>query len=199
MMPAAVMLAVHMATAAAPPFVPWVVVAHETMAMGHPASGNTAVPLLGTFAAESACRERCAAQPNCTMYVWNNASSPEWYHRCYGRHDTLWELHASPDSYSGRRVDPEPLPPVPPAPPPAPPVPPGVLSLQVLSGVPLDPHLFGWNMESWGQDINLTDDDSAGLALTSALHTGVLRYPGESARRWPRMRCHACAPSLNRC
>lgn len=33
-------------------------------------------------------------------------------------------------------------------------------------------------MESWGQDINLTDNDSAGLALTSALHTGVLRYPG---------------------
>jgi hypothetical protein len=50
--------------------------------------------------------------------------------------------------------------------------------MNVGSGVNVDPYYFGYNLESWGQDINLSYSDTAGLAYTDALHTGVLRYPG---------------------
>ena len=50
--------------------------------------------------------------------------------------------------------------------------------LRVLSGRPVDPYLFGWNLEEWASVLNLTFADSAGTALADALHPGVLRYPG---------------------
>ena len=50
--------------------------------------------------------------------------------------------------------------------------------LRILGGRPLDAYLFGWNLEEWGSALNLTFADSAGTALTDALHPGVLRYPG---------------------
>jgi hypothetical protein len=163
---------------ATPPFVPWVFAAYHTMALGHSADGSETVPYLGSFPNEVLCRSRCTSQPNCTEYVWNNSTDAEWRNRCYGRHDSVWDLSPSPNSFSGRRVSPEPGPTPPPTPPPPPPVPPGVVTLLVLDGRPVDPHYFGWNLESWGQDINLTYSDAAGLAYTKALHTGVLRYPG---------------------
>jgi hypothetical protein len=165
-----------------PPFVPWVRVAHQTLALGHPIDGTSTVPYLGTVPTEQACQDSCTLQSNCTEYVWNNATSMDWRHRCYGRHDSVWALSPSTDSYSGRRVNPGPRPPPPPPPPlpppPPAPVPPGVVTLRVLEGRPVDPYFFGWNLESWGQDINLTYSDTAGLAYAAALHTGVLRYPG---------------------
>lgn len=51
-------------------------------------------------------------------------------------------------------------------------------ALQILVGRATDPNLFGWNLEEWGSVLNLTFHDTAGLALTDALHPGVLRYPG---------------------
>ena len=51
-------------------------------------------------------------------------------------------------------------------------------ALRILAGRTLDPYLFGWNLEQWGSVLNLTFQDTAGLAFTDALHPGVLRHPG---------------------
>ena len=50
--------------------------------------------------------------------------------------------------------------------------------LHILGGRPVDPYLFGWNLEQWASVLNLTFADRAGIALADALHPGVLRYPG---------------------
>ena len=163
------------AGAVPPPFVPWVLAANTSICYGGPFNGTSHCPYLGTFGTEALCRQACTAQPNCTMYGWDNITEHsllEWRHRCYGRNDDSWTPHFVPNCYSGRRVAPAPAP-GPPAP-----VPPGVLSLQTLPGRPVEPALFGWCMEEWGLILNLTYNDSAGMALTTALHPGVLRYPG---------------------
>jgi hypothetical protein len=51
-------------------------------------------------------------------------------------------------------------------------------NLHVLQGSPVNPYFFGWDLEQWGLELNLSFADTAGLALTEALHPGVLRYPG---------------------
>ena len=113
------------------------------------------------------------------MYTWDNMSkypgAVKLHHHCFGRNDSVWMPDTVPNAYSGRRVAPAPAPT--PTPPP-PPVAPGVLSLRILSGRPVEPALFGWDMEEWGLILNLTYNDTAGMALTTALHPGVLRYPG---------------------
>jgi hypothetical protein len=68
--------------------------------------------------------------------------------------------------------------PRPPSPPAPSPEPQGPVSLQIMPGRPVDPYLFGWNLEQWASVLNLTFSDTAGLALTAALQPGVLRYPG---------------------
>ena len=61
----------------------------------------------------------------------------------------------------------------------------GAVTLQVLPGAPVNPHLFGYNLEEWGSPLNLTFNDTAGLALAEALHPGVLRYPsGTGSNIW---------------
>ena len=84
---------------------------------------------------------------------------------------------------------PPPAAPPPPPPPPPPPVPPGVVSLHVQPGVAVNPHFFGYVLEEWGSPLNLTYNDTAGHALTEALHPGVLRYPGGTGGNiWDPMR-----------
>ena len=63
-------------------------------------------------------------------------------------------------------------------------------SLHVLPGATINPHLFGYDLEEWGSPLNLTYNDTAGLALTQALRPGVLRYPsGTGSNIW--IRCVA--------
>lgn len=62
-------------------------------------------------------------------------------------------------------------------------------SLYVLPGATINPHLFGYDLEEWGSPLNLTYNDTAGLALTEALHPGVLRYPsGTGSNIWDTVR-----------
>jgi hypothetical protein len=166
--------------------IPWVLVPDETFNADVPLGGSADVPLLGIFPTEAGCREHCTAQPNCTQYTWNNLSKSgsvaAWSNRCYGRHDDVWELHGARLQFSGRRFS---LPPLPPPPPPPGPVPVGVVSLSVEPGVAVNPQLFGYVLEEWTSPLNLTFNDTAGLALTEALHPGVLRYPsGTGANIW---------------
>jgi hypothetical protein len=52
-------------------------------------------------------------------------------------------------------------------------------SLKLLERQPVEPYYFGYNLESYATcGVNLTFNDSGGLALAQALHLGVLRYPG---------------------
>ena len=163
-----------------PPLVPWVLASNTSLCHFDPYSGTAQSPYIGTFETEALCRGACTALPNCTMYTWDNMSQPypgatQLRHRCYGRSDDVWMPNAVVNAYSGRRVAPAPAPA--PAPPPAP-VDPGVLSLRILPGRPVEPAFFGWDMEEWGLILNLTYNDTAGVALATALHPGVLRYPG---------------------
>ena len=163
------------AAAGTPPFVPWVFAANTSICYGDPFPGTEHCPFIGTFGTEAECHRACSGQPNCTMYGWDNITAKgtmKWSHRCYGRNDDVWAPHFVPNAFSGRRVAPAP-PPGPPAP-----VPVGVVKLRILPGRPVEPAFFGWDMEEWGLILNLTFNDTAGIALTSALHPGVLRYPG---------------------
>ena len=45
--------------------------------------------------------------------------------------------------------------------------------------VPLNPYLFGYNLECYGTMMNVSFSDPAGRAMVQALHAGVLRYPGK--------------------
>jgi len=159
-----------------------VLVSDVSSGYGDPLGGSPAEPYLGTFETEAECRACCGAQPNCTSYAWGNISTKglhAWWHRCYGRHDHEWSLTPVRGSYVGRRFS------VPPPPGPPPPVPPGVVSLTVGQGAPVNQALFGWDLEEWGSALNLSFGDTAGLALTEALHPGVLRYPsGTGSNIW---------------
>ena len=169
-----------------PPVVPWVLAPNTQLGTGIPFAGNDAEPFLGTFDSEAACRDFCATQPNCTQYTWNNITTNRlWTKRCYGRHDSAWLPSHYPGCYSGRRVEPLPSP----AGPPPPVLHPGVVSLDVQDGTPINQHLFGYDLEEWGSPLNLTYNDTAGLALTEALHPGVLRYPsGTGSNIWDTIR-----------
>lgn len=133
--------------------------------------GQTACAFLALIALAAATRGR---------YGWDNITDKHlfrWRHRCYGRNDDSWDPHFVLNGYSGRRVALAP----PPGPPP--PVAPGALSLSILPGRLVEPALFGWCMEEWGLILNLTYNDTAGMALTAALHPGVLRCKGTARQR----------------
>ena len=165
-----------MAVGAPPPpplIVPWVLAANTiSLCCGGPFNGAAHCP----FETEVLCRNACTAQPHCTMYGCDNFTAPsviEWHHRCYGRNDNVWMPQAVPNACSPltrRRIVP--------APTPGPPAPaaPSALSLRILPERPMEPAL--WCMEEWGLILNLTYNDTAGMALTTALHPGVLRYLG---------------------
>ena len=139
--------AAAVASAAAPPatFVPWVFAADTQLGSDIPFAGNSLQPFLGIFATEAGCRDFCDKQPNCTQYTWNNISTNKlWTQRCYGRHDTIWLPSHYTGCYSGRRVA------LPPPPGPPPPVPPGTVQLRVQKGAPINPNLFGYDLEEWG-------------------------------------------------
>ena len=54
----------------------------------------------------------------------------------------------------------------------------GACVLTEQAGVPVNPALFGYNLEVYGTMTPNTFDDTAGLGIAKALHLGVLRYPG---------------------
>ena len=97
--------------------------ANTSLCHYNPYNGTAHSPYIGTFETEALCRDACTAQPNCTMYTWDNMSQSypgavELRHHCYGRNDNVWMTYAVPNAYSGRRVAPAPAPT--PTPPPAP-------------------------------------------------------------------------------
>jgi hypothetical protein len=54
----------------------------------------------------------------------------------------------------------------------------GGCSLVQQPGVPVNPHLFGYNLEVFGTMTSNLMNDTAGIAIADALHLGTLRYPG---------------------
>lgn len=50
--------------------------------------------------------------------------------------------------------------------------------LSAQQGVPVNPQLFGYNLEVFGTMTNNSMSDTGGVAIADALHLGTLRYPG---------------------
>ena len=68
-------------------------------------SAQPSTPILGHFPSELECQAKCAANPNCTQYVWDARKSSL---ACFGRCDAFWEPHPTPPAdgiVSGRRVN----------------------------------------------------------------------------------------------
>ena len=53
-----------------------------------------------------------------------------------------------------------------------------VCTLSAQPGVPVNPQLFGYNLEVFGTMMNNSMSDTGGMAIADALHLGTLRYPG---------------------
>ena len=51
-------------------------------------------------------------------------------------------------------------------------------TLTAQGGVPVNPQLFGYNLEVFGTMTNNSMSDTGGVAVADALHLGTLRYPG---------------------
>jgi hypothetical protein len=54
----------------------------------------------------------------------------------------------------------------------------GGCALTAQGGVPVNPQLFGYNLEVFGTMTNNSMSDTGGMAVADALHLGTLRYPG---------------------
>ena len=50
--------------------------------------------------------------------------------------------------------------------------------MSAQQGVPVNPQLFGYNLEVFGTMTNNSMSDTGGVAIADALHLGTLRYPG---------------------
>ena len=84
-------------------FIPWVREPNASNVWGTTSQGTPATPVLGPASSELECREKCAANPNCTQYVWSSHHGE----LCFGRCDAFWDPHPTDPSYgivSGRRV-----------------------------------------------------------------------------------------------
>jgi hypothetical protein len=97
--------------------VPWVRAVNTSNTYGQIVEGKPTpgLPFLGLFGTEGGCKSACEAFSNCTQYSWagivnGSAIYSPWNRHCYGRCDTVWELHATAHGgvagVSARRVVP---------------------------------------------------------------------------------------------
>lgn len=114
-----------------PPFIKWVNAPGYSAVFDVPQKGLPNVPVLSTNVTTAAeCQALCEQHTDCTMFTGpTNYTGPtgpnqqhcwcsncSWCTICFGRTDSVWDLHSVPGSFSARRIKVQPPPPPPPPP-----------------------------------------------------------------------------------